>query len=63
MGPAKIDGITMRYGVDGLGIEYRWRRGFPHPSRAAFGPTQSPVQYVLYLFTGWGGGKAAGTWR
>jgi len=63
MGPAIVDGIATRYGMDGLGIEYRWGRGFPHASRAAFGPTQSPVQWVSDLFTGRGGGQAAGAWR
>jgi len=36
-------GIATRYGLDGPGIESRWGRGFPHPSRPALGPTQSPI--------------------
>jgi hypothetical protein len=55
-GSAKVDGIATRYGVNVLGIEYRTGRGFPHPSRATFGPTQSPVQWVLDRFTGGVGG-------
>ena len=43
--------ITTRYGLDGPGIESRWWRDFPHPSRPALGTTQPP------------GGKAEGTWR
>jgi hypothetical protein len=31
-------GIATRYGLDGPGIEYRWRRDFPHPSRRSLGP-------------------------
>jgi hypothetical protein len=42
-------GIATRYGVDGPGIESRWGRGFPHPSRPALGPTQPPMQWVLGL--------------
>ena len=30
-------GIATRYGVDGPGIESRWRRDFPHPSRSTLG--------------------------
>ena len=36
-------GITTRYGLDGPGIESRWGRDFPHPSRPALWPTQSPI--------------------
>ena len=35
-------GIATRYGLDGPGIESRWGRDFPHPSRPALGPTQPP---------------------
>ena len=30
-------GIATRYGLDGPGIESRWRRDFPHPSGTAPG--------------------------
>jgi hypothetical protein len=36
-------GIATRYGLDGLGIESRYGRGFPHPSRPALVPTQPAV--------------------
>ena len=39
-------GIATRYGLDGLGIESRWGRDFPHPSRPALGPTQPLIQWV-----------------
>ena len=44
--------IATRYGLDGPGIESRWGREFPHPSRPALGPTQPPVQWVPRL--SWG---------
>jgi hypothetical protein len=45
-------GIATRYGLDGPGIESRWRRDFPHPSRPDLGPTQPPIQWVPGLFPG-----------
>ena len=34
-------GIVTRYGLDCPGIESRWGRDFPHPSRPDLWPTQS----------------------
>ena len=42
-------GIATPYGLDGPGIESRWWRDFPHPSRPSLRPTQPPVQWVLGL--------------
>ena len=52
--------IVTRYGPEGPGIESRWRRDFPHPTRPVLRPTQPPIQWVPGLFTR---GKAAGAWR
>ena len=39
-------GIATGYGMDGTGIESRWRRDFPHPSRLALKHTQPSIQYL-----------------
>ena len=52
MGRYSAVGTATRYGLDGLGIESRWGRGFPHPSRPSLRPTQPPVQWVLGLSQG-----------
>ena len=36
-------GIVTHYGLGVPGIESRWGRNSPHPSRPALGPTQPPM--------------------
>jgi hypothetical protein len=55
-----VVGIATHYGLDGPGIESRWRRDFPYPSRRALDSTVSPLQRVPCLFPG---GKVARAWR
>jgi hypothetical protein len=45
-------GIETRCGLDGPGIESRWGRDIPNPSRPALVPNQPPVQWVPGLFRG-----------
>lgn len=47
-----VIGIAICCGLDSLGIEYRWRQGFPCLSRLAMGPTEPPVLWVLGSFLG-----------
>ena len=42
----RIAQSAIGYGLDGLGIESRWWRDFPHPSRPALRPSQPPIQKV-----------------
>jgi hypothetical protein len=52
-GPGSSVGIATGYGLDGPGIESRWGRDFPHPSRPALDPPS-------LLYNGYGvfpGGK------
>ena len=51
-GPGNVVGIATGYGLDGPGIEFRWRRDFSNLSRPALGPTQHPVQWVPSLYRG-----------
>ena len=52
-------GWATSYGLDGLGIESRWRQVFPQPSRPAVGPP-TPLYNGCRVFLG---GKAARAWR
>ena len=45
-GEGSVVCIATAYGLDGPGIESRWRRDFPPLSPPAMKPTQRPVQWV-----------------
>ena len=42
----KWAGVATVFGLDGPGLEFQWRRYFPHTSRPALGPIQLPIQLV-----------------
>ena len=44
--------IATGYELHGPGLEHRWRRDFPEPSRPAPKPTELPVQWAPGLFPG-----------
>ena len=52
--------IATRCGLDGTGIDSRWRKDFPLSSRPALGPSQLPIQWIPAHFSG---GKATVAWR
>ena len=52
MGQLSRYGDSLRAGLDGPGIGFWSGRGFSHPSAAALGPTQTPVQWVTEPFPG-----------
>ena len=46
------DGIASRYGLEGPGLAFRWKRDFLHTSREALDPTQLSVQLITGLSRG-----------
>jgi len=50
VGRDSLVSIATRYAMDGPGIESRWGRGFPHPSRQAVRSTQTAIKGVSGLF-------------
>jgi hypothetical protein len=46
MGRDNVDGIAIYCGLNVLGIESWWGAKFGHPSRAALGSIQPPMQWV-----------------
>jgi len=47
---ASVVGVAIRYGLDGLGIDFRWERDSVYPSRRSLGPVQPPINgYLVFL--------------
>jgi len=51
-GPGSVVCIATGYGLDGLGIESRWGRDFPHLSRPALGPDPASCKMGTGFFPG-----------
>jgi hypothetical protein len=51
-GPGSSVCLVTGYGLDGLRIESRWGRDFPHLSRPTMGTTQPPIEWVPGLYRG-----------
>jgi hypothetical protein len=51
--------IANSYGLDGPGVESRWRRDFSQSSRPVLGSNQPPIQSVPYPSRD----EADGAWR
>ena len=52
-----VAGTATRYGLEGPGIESRWRCNFTHPPITPLGPTQPPIKWGPDLYMR---GKVAG---
>jgi hypothetical protein len=52
VGQGSVVGIATRYGLEGPGIQSRWGRSFPYPSRPALWPSQPPVKSVPDVLPG-----------
>lgn len=52
VGRDNVVGTVTCYGMNGPGIEIRWKRDFPRPSRTALGLTQPPIRWVLGISRG-----------
>jgi len=51
-GSDSVVGIASGYGLDVPGIESRWRRDFPIPSRPALGPNPASCKMGTVSFPG-----------
>jgi hypothetical protein len=52
VGRYSSDRIATRYGLDDQGIESRWGRDFPHPTKRTLVSNQPSVQWIPGLSRG-----------
>jgi len=50
VGHDSLVGTATRRELHGSEIESRWGLNFPHQSRPTQGPTQRPIQWLLFYF-------------